>query len=358
MLLLNLYSFAQAPEVFKYQAIINKKNGNEVLKNTSIGVQISIIHNDLNGTPVYSETFNATTNGSGLINLEIGNGSPTIGDFSEIDWVGGPYFLVVGVDITGGSHYISMGGSQLLSVPYALYANTAKSISEPIVETQSLADVTAIDNSVNAQIKNLTNPTEDQDAATKAYVDVHSLADEDIDSNNEIELPIGGTNGQVLQTDGSGNYSWVNLTMYEPTYSVNTFYAELGGYVIEVSDGGKHGLVAAMQDQVVGNSTTGPNWYEINDFLSNADNHDINGAKFKDWRIPTKRELNLMYLSKTAIGITSGSYWSATEASVYSSYYRTYSGEYAWFQKFYSGVQGQMGKKSAGGMILRAVRSF
>ena len=74
------------------------------------------------------------------------------------------------------------------------------------------------------------------------------------------------------------------------TYSVNTFYAELGGYVIQISPNGKHGLVVAMQDQ--GTS----NWYEANDLLSNPSNHDADGKEFSDWRLPTKRELNLMYV--------------------------------------------------------------
>ncbi len=36
------------------------------------------------------------------------------------------------------------------------------------------------------------------------------VTDNDSDPTNEIELPTGGTNGQILSTDGSGNYSWVN----------------------------------------------------------------------------------------------------------------------------------------------------
>jgi hypothetical protein len=90
------------------------------------------------------------------------------------------------------------------------------------------------------------------------------------------------------------------------TYTVNTFYPELGGYVIEINTDGTHGLVLAMQDQ--GTS----NWYQANDLLSNAANHDVNGAKFKDWRIPTKRELNLMYVQRASIGGASV-YWSSTE---------------------------------------------
>ena len=73
-----------------------------------------------------------------------------------------------------------------------------------------------------------------------------------------------------------------------------------------------YGLVVAMQDQ----GQVPSNWYEANDLLSNASNHDTNGAKFKDWRLPTKRELNLMYVVYTngngaSLNVTT--YWSSTE---------------------------------------------
>ena len=72
----------------------------------------------------------------------------------------------------------------------------------------------------------------------------------------------------IYQTDGTVGFyyyngsSWVEVAATSKTYSVNTFYAELGGYVIEVNSDGTHGLVVAMQDQ--GTS----NWYEANDLLS------------------------------------------------------------------------------------------
>ena len=99
----------------------------------------------------------------------------------------------------------------------------------------------------------------------------------------------------IYQTDRTSGFyywngsSWSEVGAIEKTYTINTFYEELGGYVIEVRDGGKHGLVVAMQDQ--GKSK----WTGANDLLSNPDNHDTDGAKFMDWRIPTKRELNLIY---------------------------------------------------------------
>ena len=120
----------------------------------------------------------------------------------------------------------------------------------------------------------------------------------------------------IYQTDGTVGFyyyngsSWAEVAATSKTYSVNTFYAELGGYVIQISPNGKHGLVVAMQDQ--GSST----WYEANDLLSNPSNHDADGKEFSDWRLPTKRELNLMYVvynNGNGAILNTTSYWSSTE---------------------------------------------
>ena len=120
----------------------------------------------------------------------------------------------------------------------------------------------------------------------------------------------------IYQTNGTKGFyyyngsSWAEVGATENTYSVNTFYAELGGYVIEIRNGGKHGLVVAMQDQ--GTS----NWYEANNLLNNSSNHDTNGAKFMDWRLPTKRELNLIYVvysGTNTANLNNAIYWSSTE---------------------------------------------
>lgn len=153
----------------------------------------------------------------------------------------------------------------------------------------------------------------------------------------------------IYQTDGTVGFyyyngsSWVEVAATSKTYSVNTFYAELGGYVIEVNSDGTHGLVVAMQDQ--GTSK----WYEANDLLSNASNHDTNGAKFKDWRLPTKRELNLMYVvynNGNGASLNANYYWSSTE----------FDGNNAWTQYFSNGGQGNTIKY--GTAYVRAVRAF
>ena len=127
-----------------------------------------------------------------------------------------------------------------------------------------------------------------------------------------------GTSGQVLTTDGSGILSWSTPSNgSDSVYNVDTFYAELGGFVIEVRDGGKHGLVVAMQDQAV--ST----WFPIDNILNDATKHDADGAKFMDWRLPTIRELELIYIAKANISpMWSGNdYWSATRPNYSNAYF-------------------------------------
>ncbi len=163
---------AQSPEFFSYQAVIRNPS-DQLIVNQQIGIQVSIIQGSAFGTPVYIETFTATTNDNGLIMLEVGNGTLVSGNFSMISWENGPYFLKTETDLSGGTNYSLTGVSQLLSVPYALHAKSADSISGNITETQNLADVLANGNDGNSlQLKNIAAPTDSHDVATKAYVDL------------------------------------------------------------------------------------------------------------------------------------------------------------------------------------------
>ena len=120
---LSISSFGQAPEGFKYQAVV-RDAGNLILNNQAVGMQLTIQQGSIGGTAVYTETFSPTSNAYGLVNIEIGSGSTT-DDFSTIDWSAGPYFIETAIDINGGTSYVIMGTSQLMSVPYALYAKTS-----------------------------------------------------------------------------------------------------------------------------------------------------------------------------------------------------------------------------------------
>ena len=122
-------SYAQsvsAPERISYQAVVRNAS-NALVVNQSVGIKVSILQSSVTGTAVYTETQTPTSNANGLISLQIGGGSVVSGTMSGIDWANGPYFIKTEVDPTGGTNYTITGTSQLLSVPYALYAKTSGS---------------------------------------------------------------------------------------------------------------------------------------------------------------------------------------------------------------------------------------
>lgn len=119
-------SYAQAPQKMSYQAVIWDAS-NSLAVNQNVGVQVSVLQGSPSGTPVYVETHSATTNANGLVSLEVGAGNPVTGSFSSIDWSTGSYYLKTETDPTGGTNYSITGTTQLLSVPYALYAETSGS---------------------------------------------------------------------------------------------------------------------------------------------------------------------------------------------------------------------------------------
>ena len=120
---------AQAPEKFTYQAVVRNAN-NQLMTNTQVGAQICILQGGAGaqGTPVYCETHTASTNANGLLTLTIGEGNILFGNFNTINWKSGVFFLDMGIDPTGGSNYTIWSTQQLLSVPYALYANEAGNV--------------------------------------------------------------------------------------------------------------------------------------------------------------------------------------------------------------------------------------
>ncbi|MCD4744709.1 MAG: hypothetical protein K8R58_00240 [Bacteroidales bacterium] len=214
--------FCQAPQAFKYQAVV-RDNAGEILQNQAVGIRISIHNFIASGFIVYQETFADTTNQFGLVNLQIGTGTPTIGTFTGIDWGSYSKFLETEIDPTGGSNYVSMGTSKLLSVPYALYsentANTDDADADPgnefqtIVKVDSLVTLSDIGGS-------FVDETEDADAdpgnefQTIIKVDslvtlsdiggsfVDEIEDADADTTNELQtLSIAGNDLSI--SDGN-----------------------------------------------------------------------------------------------------------------------------------------------------------
>ena len=120
---------AQVPQAICYQAVATDTRGNELVSQ-SIKVRISILKGSIAGSEEWVEVHSVLTDGFGLFDLMLGNGSRVSGTqttFNNIKWGSDKYYLKVEMDITGGTNYILMGTNQMVSVPYALYADKSGS---------------------------------------------------------------------------------------------------------------------------------------------------------------------------------------------------------------------------------------
>jgi len=135
----SLNALAQAPEKMSYQAVV-RDNANLLVADKVVGLRISILRGSVTGTSAYTETQSPRSNINGLVTLEIGAGTVVSGSFAGLNWSTGPYFIQTEIDPSGGSNYSILGVSQLVSVPYALYAKTSGS--SPAAVADEINDAT------------------------------------------------------------------------------------------------------------------------------------------------------------------------------------------------------------------------
>lgn len=340
--------FAQAPQKMSYQAVI-RNSSNALIPSTAVGMRISILQGSTTGTEVYKEIYNPNpqTNANGLVSIEIGGGIPVTGTFATIDWANGPYFIKTETDPTGGTNYTITGTSQLLSVPYALYAKTAESVTGGITETDPIFSA-SVAKQINAA------DTVKWNAKLSSYTETDPVFSASV----------------AKGIKASDTTQW-NASIHK----IGDSYG--GGIVFYVYDGGQHGLIVAPADQ-----STGIRWYagtytntmafadgvgagKANTAIIIADQGygdgatyparvcneysvTVSGVTYGDWYLPSKFELNLLYLQKTAVGgFASALYWSSTE----------YDTNLAWVQAFDSGSHYYYNKFSYTTRV-RAVRAF
>ncbi len=117
---------AQAPQKMSYQAVVRDAN-DALVVGGPVGMRISMLQGSDTGPAVYIETHAAATNANGLTTVEIGSGTVVSGAIGSIDWTSGPYFLKTETDPAGGTAYSITGTSPMMSVPYALYAESSGS---------------------------------------------------------------------------------------------------------------------------------------------------------------------------------------------------------------------------------------
>ncbi len=234
-----LLTYGQTPNQFKYQAVLRNADGS-IMANEDITVDISILQGSTTGTSVFDETHTVTTTAQGIINLNIGSEN----DLSVIDWSADVYFIRISVNGT------EMGTSQLLSVPYAMIAKNVENDqvddadADPSNEIQDLSGVLTQSNDAGAkQIKNIADPTEDQDAVTKVYADAIIQVIE----NNGLTVVDFSTDHTIITEGDSINFtdnsainptSWLwdfgdgnTSTEQNPTH----IYANTGTYTISLT---------------------------------------------------------------------------------------------------------------------------
>lgn len=190
-------TFAQAPKGINYQGVARDNEGNPYASKT-ISVRIGILKNSATGEVEYSETHKPVTNQFGLFTLVIGQGTKVTGDFAFISWAIGNKWLQVEIDPNGGNAFTLAGSQQLMTVPYAFYAeyagngsgltagtgiainngvinNTGDADNDSNNELQNLSEVlTKSNNAGGIKITNLGAPIAGTDAATKNYVDTQN----------------------------------------------------------------------------------------------------------------------------------------------------------------------------------------
>lgn len=124
LILVTLLGFslsAQVPQSFNYQGIARDLTGNPI-SDQDISLRISILQGSIDGSEVFQEVHNLATNNLGLFNLKIGKGISQSSPFNEITWGTDSHYIQIELDENGDENYHLVGTSELVSVPYALYA--------------------------------------------------------------------------------------------------------------------------------------------------------------------------------------------------------------------------------------------
>jgi uncharacterized protein (TIGR02145 family) len=275
---------AQAPQGFNYQATVRNSSG-DLIVNTNVYFKFNVIQGSQTAVPIFTETHYVPTDDLGQVNLVIGQGTANTGVFSELDWSLGSYYL--GIELDTGSGYVAMGTTQLLSVPYALYAENSGN-STPT--TPNLEAVLAENNSANnQQIKDLQDPTEAQDAVTMLFL-MEKISELQDQINN-----LQSATGSGTVTDQNGN-SYTYLTYGGQVWTVDN--AEMVTYrdgtpIPEVTDETAWVNLTTGAWAYYNNDPTKPrlyNWYAVMGIHDTDPNTPNKEFAPEGWHVPSDAE--------------------------------------------------------------------
>ncbi len=216
---LGTLSAQSVPQGMNYQAVARNAQG-EPLQQQSINVKVSLMGSTDDKTEYYREVHSVQTNDFGLFNLIIGQGKAVFGDFEETPWAEDHIWLEMAIDETGGGEFRRFISTKLLSVPYAMHANTAGTIDS---ENARSAYWRTYGNSNTFPPFHFIGTTDAKDLVFKTNnverMQLNANGGVEISGNlktDNFELPTGAADGYVLQSNAGGNASWMdpnNLTI-------------------------------------------------------------------------------------------------------------------------------------------------
>ena len=227
---------AQSPELFTYQAIIRNSN-NMLVANMHVRARICIKQGSASGDDIYSETHVVQTNANGLMTFNIGEGTVLHGDFSTIQWSNGPFFLVVAVDPHGGEDYTITSTQQLLSVPYALYAQKAgNGFSGSFNDLTDVPNIQEVPTNVSAftndagyvtmaEVQHLFDSLNDRiDILENIIYELHDTSS--VQSCPDMPFPLMDYDGNMYNTVLIGTQCWMKDNLRTSHYSDGTAIAQ------------------------------------------------------------------------------------------------------------------------------------
>jgi len=247
------FIYAQVPQSFQYQSVVRDAGGNPVL-NQNVSFEISIQMGPPLGTIIYTETHLVATNDYGIATLAIGAGYVVMGDFSTINWSTGNWFVMIGIDITGGSNYVSMGSTQMLSVPYAMYAQEAGNGFSG--NYSDLSGVPTLVSTFTNDAGYITNPN-DADADPANELQVMSVVNDTLYLSNGNFVPLTSFVDTLWQRNGNDIYNtnsrYVGVGLTDPNGKMvvkgdNTMHDTIP--LFEVKDRTGHTVFVVYQDSV------------------------------------------------------------------------------------------------------------
>lgn len=289
-----ILAISQAPQAIKYQAIARDLTGDPVI-NQDIAVKISILQGSDFGPVVYSELHETATNAFGLFNLEIGNPVEVLsGNFSEIGWRYFSHFLKIETDITGGSNFQLMGVSQLVSVPYALYAQEAGNAQNFVAGTGINIDDGVISNT--APDKTVTVASGNGISATGTYPNfmvTNTSPDQNVTLNSGYGITTSGTYPNFTITNDKPNATHSG----DVTGSIDLTVTGLQGRPV-------YAAVPSL-GQVL--KWTGNRWAPTTlESYTAGDGISINGFVISASDISSTNELQTLSLAGTSLSISGG----------------------------------------------------